>query len=89
MNPYQALGVMPGASPDELRRAWRRRALETHPDHGGDDASFTLVHRAYVSLSARTAAQGGPVLVRHMDVTALALRWCRRRRDRNIRPRVV
>lgn len=89
MNPYQVLGVTPGASHDELRRAWRQRALETHPDHGGDDASFSLVRRAYASLSARAAAQNGPVLVRRMDVTALALRWCRRRRDRNIRPRVV
>lgn len=89
MNPYQVLGVTPGTSHDELRRAWRRRALETHPDHGGDDASFSLVHRAYASLSTRGDALGGPVLVRRMDVMALAVRWCRRRRDRNIRPRVV
>ena len=89
MNPYQVLGVRPGASRHDLRRAWRQRALETHPDHGGDDASFSLVHRAYASLSARAAVQDGPVLVRRMDVTALALRWCRRRRDRHIRPRVV
>lgn len=89
MNPYQVLGVAPGASPEELRRAWRRRALETHPDHGGDGASFSLVHRAYATVSTPTGAQGGPVLVRRMDVMALAVRWCRRRRDRNIRPRVV
>ena len=89
MNPYQILGVTPGASRDEVRRAWRRRALETHPDHGGDDASFSLVHRAYALLWARAAAQEGPVVVRRMGVTAVALRWCRRRRDRTIRPRVV
>ena len=90
MSPYELLGVVPGASPEELRRAWRRRALETHPDRGGDGASFRLVHQAFARLSAGTVGNGpAPVLVRRMDATALAVRWYRRRRDRITRPRVV
>lgn len=91
MSPYEVLGVVPGAGPDEVRQAWRRRALETHPDRGGDEASFGLVYQAFVRLTAGMAGENGPdpVLVRRMGAAALALRWCRRRRDRTVRPRVV
>ncbi|CAN5231991.1 hypothetical protein BH24ACT1_BH24ACT1_07180 [soil metagenome] len=91
MNPYEVLQVAPGASRDELRRAWRRRALETHPDHGGDDVSFSLAQQAFARLSTPVIGENGPapVLVPRMDAAALALRWYRRRRDRVIRPRVV
>ena len=89
MNPYEILRIGPEAGADQLRRAWRRRALETHPDHGGDDASFHLVHQAFLRLSGARAGGNAPVVVRRMNAAALALRWCRRRRDRTIRPRVV
>src|ERR1700754_1365544 len=31
-NPYQTLGVAPNASQDEIRKAYRNAAKETHPD---------------------------------------------------------
>ena len=31
-NPWQVLGLEPGASRDEIRRAWRRKVRESHPD---------------------------------------------------------
>lgn len=31
-DPYAILGLLPGASMDEVRRAWRRMAAENHPD---------------------------------------------------------
>jgi curved DNA-binding protein CbpA len=34
------LGVSEHASADELRRAFRRLSLVTHPDHGGDADAF-------------------------------------------------
>jgi hypothetical protein len=45
--PYEVLGVSPSASHDELRRAYRRLARETHPDTGGSSARFVAVQLAW------------------------------------------
>ena len=49
------LGLAPGASLAELRRAFQRRSLETHPDQGGDAEAFHRVQLAYQKLLARVA----------------------------------
>jgi hypothetical protein len=53
--PHAVLGVVPGASLDELKAAFRRKALEHHPDHGGDPAAFIAVKRAYDGIVRRRA----------------------------------
>ncbi len=52
-SPLTILGVEPGADEQALRRAFRKRALETHPDRGGDPAVFRAVQRAYEQALAR------------------------------------
>jgi hypothetical protein len=50
---WTVLGLdRPGASVRELKQAYRKRALETHPDRGGDAATFRQVQRAYEKLLA-------------------------------------
>lgn len=46
-SPYEVLGVPATASDDELRRAYRRRLRETHPDTGGAAPDFDRVQRAW------------------------------------------
>jgi curved DNA-binding protein CbpA len=45
--PYDVLGVTVDASADELRKAYRRKLRETHPDAGGTAARFQAVQRAW------------------------------------------
>jgi curved DNA-binding protein CbpA len=44
------LGVTGDAGPAEIRRAFRARALVTHPDHGGDRSAFVELADAFDSL---------------------------------------
>jgi len=44
---YEVLGVEPTADAEALRRAFRLRLRETHPDTGGDAAVFVQVQRAW------------------------------------------
>ncbi len=55
--PFAILGLPKSASPDDIRRAFRRLALETHPDRGGDATSFIRVTwaRDEATLRARRA----------------------------------
>jgi hypothetical protein len=59
------LGVGNDAGPAEIRRAFRARALVTHPDHGGSRAAFAELLEAFESLgtaSTRSASQPEPTL---------------------------
>ncbi|HEX5939965.1 MAG TPA: DnaJ domain-containing protein, partial [Dehalococcoidia bacterium] len=51
---YEVLGVQRGASSEEIKRAFRRLAMEYHPDRNKDDgaeARFKEVSEAYEVLS--------------------------------------
>jgi molecular chaperone DnaJ len=50
-NLYDTLGVAKNATPDELKKAYRKLAREHHPDSGGDEARFKEIQGAYDVLS--------------------------------------
>lgn len=48
---YEVLGVGKSATPDEIKKAFRKAAIEHHPDKGGDEAKFKEINEAYEVLS--------------------------------------
>jgi curved DNA-binding protein CbpA len=62
---FSVLGVKPGCTEDELKKAYRREALKWHPDrHVGDaekaraEARFKRISAAYQTLSAPGGREG-------------------------------
>lgn len=47
---YEILGLSKGASDDEIKKAFRKVAIEHHPDRGGDEAKFKEANEAYEVL---------------------------------------
>jgi molecular chaperone DnaJ len=48
---YEVLGVGKGASADEIKKAFRRAAVQHHPDkEGGDETKFKEINEAYEVL---------------------------------------
>lgn len=47
---YEILGVSKDAADDEIKRAYRKRARELHPDAGGDEEHFKELTTAYEVL---------------------------------------
>ena len=47
---YEVLGVSKTASPDEIKKAFRRAAVEHHPDRGGSEEKFKELNEAYEVL---------------------------------------
>lgn len=51
MNFYETLGLSEEATDAEIKKAYREKAKEAHPDKGGDEESFKQLARAYEVLS--------------------------------------
>lgn len=47
---YEVLGVSKASSADEIKTAFRRLAIEHHPDRGGDEEKFKEINEAYEVL---------------------------------------
>lgn len=61
-DPHAILGVTPGASRTEIRRAYRRRAMEMHPDVAGSHATADMaaLNEARDELIRRTGRSARP-----------------------------
>lgn len=57
--PYEVLGIDENASIQEVRRAYRERVKDAHPDHGGSREAFQRVRTAYERIKARREGAEG------------------------------
>jgi DnaJ-class molecular chaperone len=60
MDHYSVLGVSKTATPDEIKKAYRKLASQHHPDKGGDKVKFQEIQSAYDVL-------GDPQKRQHYD----------------------
>lgn len=51
MSYYDILGVSKSATQEEIKKAFRKKAIEHHPDKGGDETKFKEISEAYDVLS--------------------------------------
>lgn len=56
LNPYEVLHLVPGATHEEIRAAYRRASRATHPDLGGNSHAF---HQVQLAFAALTSGPGG------------------------------
>jgi curved DNA-binding protein len=50
MDYYSVLGIAKSANQDDIKRAYRKLAMQHHPDKGGDEAKFKEINEAYSVL---------------------------------------
>jgi curved DNA-binding protein len=62
MDYYSILGVNRNATPEEIKKAYRKQAMQHHPDRGGDQEQFKRITEAYdiLSSSDKKAAYDNP-----------------------------
>tara|TARA_B100001250_G_scaffold414277_1_gene451678 strand:- start:2809 stop:3618 length:810 start_codon:yes stop_codon:yes gene_type:complete len=46
-DPYRILGVHRNATDEEVKKAWRTKAMKSHPDKGGSEDEFKRINNAY------------------------------------------
>lgn len=56
-NFYDVLGVSETSTQDEIKKAYRKKAVESHPDKGGDEEVFKKISEAYDVLGDETKRQ--------------------------------
>ena len=47
---YELIGVKVNANDQEIKKAYRKKALKEHPDKGGDIEKFKEITKAYETL---------------------------------------
>ena len=48
---YNLLGVEKNADTEQIKKAYRKKAMQHHPDRGGDEETFKEISRSYEVLS--------------------------------------
>ena len=81
---WSILGIPPGSTEQEIKSAFRKKALKVHPDVGGSDEAFKELYAAFeaclhsvepeieINLNEIFKGTGLAELFRQMDINAYA-----------------
>lgn len=58
-SPHEILGISAEATEEEIRKAYRRAAMQHHPDRGGSTETFLAVQAAYDALQKQACPTCG------------------------------
>jgi DnaJ-class molecular chaperone len=59
-NHYATLGVNQGSSKEDIKKAYKKLAMQHHPDKGGDEKKFKEIINAYNTLTDDKPQQASP-----------------------------
>lgn len=71
LDPYEVLGLRPGADATAVRQAYRKKAFDYHPDQGGDEWAFRVVCWAYEQLGSGSTPPARVRLFRIAEVEGM------------------
>ena len=57
MDYYAMLGLAKNATPEQIKKAFKKQAMQHHPDRGGDAEKFKQITEAYETLSSPAKRQ--------------------------------
>lgn len=72
-NDYDILGIKSGASEDEIKKAYRAKVKENHPDRGGDTAKFEKIQKAYERITKGQASARNRFVKKYYDSRDMVL----------------
>jgi len=70
MNPYDILDIDENATDEEIKTAYRTKAAQHHPDHGGNAKTFTSIKEAYESIKTADNREMLKAGIKRKDNTA-------------------
>lgn len=79
---YDVLGVAEDATPEQIKEAYRRESMKSHPDRGGSEQRQRVINEAYEVLSTperrawyNKSGQTGPLPSKELEIQSTLIQF--------------